>query len=107
MEKYTEDKMQRINRYKTYDAWKKGFYFKMLSNAVKHVKAGGHVAVNIINWVNKNPHPKATFVANFPMIDDMIEYMLSINQIFMGFIYYNGGTYKKSAVPIAIFKVVH
>ena len=107
MEKYSEDKNQSINRYKTYDDWKENFYFRMLNNSVKHVKDGGHVAVNIINWVNKNPHPKATFVANFPMIDDMIDYMISIGQIFMGFIYYNGGSYKITAVPIAVFKVVH
>lgn len=101
MEKYSENRTQSINRYKTYNDWKQGFYFRMLDNAVKHVKHDGHIAINIINWVNKNPHPKATFVANFPMLDDMIDYMISINQVFLGFIYY------KISVPIAIFKVVH
>jgi 16S rRNA G966 N2-methylase RsmD len=99
LEKYIDHPDQSCVRYQTYENWKKGFYFKMLSNSIKHVKEGGHVIVNIINWAHRS--------GDYYMLDDMIDYMISNNQIFMGYIYYTRGETKCRAMPMAVFKVVH
>jgi len=99
LERYTDHPDQSIKKYSSYRDWKEKFYFKMLLNSIKHVKHDGFIAVNIINWTNRG--------CNYRMLDDMINFMMDKNQLFMGFIYYNGGSYKGNAMPIAVFRVVH
>lgn len=92
LEKYTNDSYQSVVKYPTYNSWRENFFFKMLSNAIKYVKNGGHIAINIINW------------REYEMMNDMIDYMKSQNQIYMGIIWYKGSANRLA--PIAIFKVV-
>jgi 16S rRNA G966 N2-methylase RsmD len=98
MEKYTNDPYQSIKKFPEYNQWLNGFLFPMLNNTIKHIRPGGHICINIINWVNDR--------YNYPMLDDVIDHMISVGQTFMGFIWYNGGFRRDMVTAIATFQVI-
>ena len=94
LEVYSKHKDQSTSKNATYDEWLNNFFYRMLKNAIKHVKQGGQIAVNIINW------------GQYKMLDDMIKFMLDNGQIFSGFIWYRGGREQSQVSGIAVFEVV-
>lgn len=72
MEKYSNDKEQSCNRYKTVDAWLKGFMFPSIYKVYKHLNDGGHMVMCITD----------TYSHNF--CDKMFKYAVEIGFTYVG-----------------------
>jgi SAM-dependent methyltransferase len=70
-ERYARDENQSWVRYKSLDAWLKGFLFKALANAWRALKPQGHLALNVADvyakhQVNHIVDPANDFISRLP-----------------------------------------
>lgn len=87
---YTDEETQSVRKYPTYNSWIKYFLHATLNNCCTHVRNGGIIAINIVDY------------EKVKLVKPTIDHLTRRGHTYTGVIWYQGG---RGFMPILIFRV--
>jgi hypothetical protein len=87
---YSNEATQSTRMYNTYNKWIAEFLHPMLNVAIRAVKPGGHIVMNIVDF------------RGCKLIQPTIDHMIDQNQTYKGIIWYRGS--RNYLTPLLVFE---